>query len=110
MMLTRYAMARPPMRYSDTAGGVFPSFFRRAKGASENSEYRVASGEQRDLVCPRCGGEHFRVVYTRRAPGGKIVRSRECRHCGRRVARKFAKLALQSGRSVAIVPIEQGAI
>ncbi len=41
--------------------------------------------ERRGLVCPRCGCEHFRVVYTRRAPGGKIVRSRECRHCGRRV-------------------------
>ncbi len=43
------------------------------------------SEEQRGLVCPKCGCEHFRVVYTRRAPGGKIVRSRECRHCGRRV-------------------------
>jgi len=42
-------------------------------------------GEQRGRVCPKCGCEHFRVVYTRRALGGKIVRSRECRHCGRRV-------------------------
>lgn len=41
--------------------------------------------ERRGLACPKCGCEHFRVVYTRRALGGKIVRSRECRHCGRRV-------------------------
>jgi transcriptional regulator NrdR family protein len=43
------------------------------------------SDEPRGLVCEKCGCEHFRVFYTRRAPGGKIVRSRECRHCGRRV-------------------------
>jgi len=41
--------------------------------------------EQRGLVCPKCGCEHFRVIYTRRTWGGKIMRSRECRHCGRRV-------------------------
>lgn len=41
--------------------------------------------EARGLVCPRCGCQHFRVIYTRRALGGKVVRSRECRHCGRRV-------------------------
>lgn len=40
--------------------------------------------EQRGLVCPRCGCEHFRVIYTRRALGGRVVRRRECRHCGRR--------------------------
>ncbi len=41
--------------------------------------------EQRGLRCPKCGCEHFRVIYTRRTWGGKIMRSRECRHCGRRV-------------------------
>lgn len=41
--------------------------------------------EQRGLLCPKCGCEHFRVIYTRRTWGGKIMRSRECRHCGRRV-------------------------
>lgn len=47
---------------------------------------RVAKpDEQRGLVCPRCGCEHFRVIYTRRALGGKVVRNRKCRHCGRRV-------------------------
>lgn len=41
--------------------------------------------ERRGLVCPKCGCQHFRVVYTRHARGGRIVRNRECRHCGRRV-------------------------
>ena len=39
----------------------------------------------RGLECPRCGCRHFRVIYTRAAWGGRIVRRRECRHCGRRV-------------------------
>lgn len=43
------------------------------------------SEDQRGLVCPKCGCAHFRVIYTRRALGGKVVRNRECRHCGRRV-------------------------
>lgn len=37
------------------------------------------------LVCPRCGCGHFEVVYTRAAPGGRIIRRRECRHCNRRI-------------------------
>ena len=41
--------------------------------------------ERRGLIGPQCGCEHFRVIYTRPALGGKVVRSRECRHCGRRV-------------------------
>jgi transcriptional regulator NrdR family protein len=41
--------------------------------------------EHRGLVCPKCGCRHFRVIYTRRTWGGKIMRSRECQHCGRRV-------------------------
>jgi len=41
--------------------------------------------EQRGLTCPKCGCTHFFVVYTRHVQGGKIKRSRECRHCGRRV-------------------------
>jgi hypothetical protein len=36
------------------------------------------------LVCRKCGCREFFVVYTRKAPGG-IRRSRQCRHCGRRV-------------------------
>ena len=37
------------------------------------------------LTCRRCGCRHFYVVYTRRAPGGTLVRRRECRNCGRRI-------------------------
>ena len=39
----------------------------------------------RGIACPGCGCRHFRVLYTRRAPGGRLMRRRECRHCGRRV-------------------------
>lgn len=41
--------------------------------------------KKRGLVCPKCACENFRVVYTRRALEGRIVRNRECRHCGRRI-------------------------
>lgn len=41
--------------------------------------------EKRGLECPACGCRHFRVVYTRPASGGRIVRRRECRHCGKRI-------------------------
>lgn len=37
------------------------------------------------LVCPDCGCRHFRVVSTRRALRGRILRRRECRHCGKRL-------------------------
>jgi len=39
----------------------------------------------RGLICPKCGCRHFEVVYTRASPGGKIIRRRECRHCGKRI-------------------------
>lgn len=41
--------------------------------------------DDRGLRCLQCGCGHFHVVYTRKAIGGKLVRRRECRHCGRRV-------------------------
>jgi len=41
--------------------------------------------DQRGLVCRQCGCRHFRVIYTRPAWGGRLVRRRECRHCGRRM-------------------------
>jgi len=40
---------------------------------------------QKGLVCRHCGCRHFRVIYTRRAWGGRIMRRRECRYCGRRM-------------------------
>jgi len=41
--------------------------------------------DQLGLGCRRCGCQHFYVVYTRRAPGGKLIRRRECRNCGQRM-------------------------
>jgi len=41
--------------------------------------------EQKGLECRACGCKHFRVIYTRRASGGRIVRRRECRNCARRI-------------------------
>ena len=40
---------------------------------------------QRGLVCARCGCADFRVLYTRAAWGNRIIRRRECRHCGKRI-------------------------
>ncbi len=39
----------------------------------------------RGLMCRQCGCGHFRVLYTRRALGGRLLRRRECRHCGQRM-------------------------
>jgi hypothetical protein len=36
------------------------------------------------LICPRCGCGHFWVLYTRLRPR-RIMRRRECRHCGRTI-------------------------
>lgn len=46
----------------------------------------------RGLVCRSCGCRHFRVLYTRRAWGGKLLRRRECRHCGRRLTTSETRL------------------
>jgi transcriptional regulator NrdR family protein len=43
------------------------------------------SAEHAGLRCWNCGGHQFRVIYTRAAPGGKIIRRRACRKCGRRI-------------------------
>jgi transcriptional regulator NrdR family protein len=40
---------------------------------------------QRGLKCQACGSRRFRVVYTRPAHDAKIIRSRKCRGCGRRI-------------------------
>jgi len=39
----------------------------------------------RGLECRKCGCKQFYVLYTRATVGGRILRRRECRHCGRRV-------------------------
>ena len=33
--------------------------------------------DERSLRCRHCGCQHFYVIYTRRAAGGKLVRRRE---------------------------------
>lgn len=48
--------------------------------------------DQRGLVCPQCGCRHFEVLYTRRAHGGKLIRRRACRHCGRRITTSETRL------------------
>jgi transcriptional regulator NrdR family protein len=42
-------------------------------------------GDRRGLECRNCGCKHLRVLYTRRAVGGRLLRRRECRHCGKRL-------------------------
>jgi hypothetical protein len=37
------------------------------------------------LRCRRCAHEQLKVVYTRRRPGGKVDRRRECTKCGNRI-------------------------
>lgn len=41
--------------------------------------------EQRGFRCRRCGGERFRVIYTRRVRGAALMRRRECRGCATRI-------------------------
>jgi len=49
------------------------------------TESRTKTKEDYGLVCRSCGCRHFRVVYTRPARGNRVLRRRECRHCGRRM-------------------------
>jgi transcriptional regulator NrdR family protein len=41
--------------------------------------------EQIGLICRNCGGKYFKVIYTRKDKGGKIIRRRQCRKCGKRI-------------------------
>ena len=45
---------------------------------------KIAPSNCKGLECPRCGCRHLYVVYTRQRLK-KILRVRECRHCGRRI-------------------------
>jgi hypothetical protein len=51
----------------------------------EPSQAEGPSGNKRGLECRYCGCKHFHVVYTRPTWGGRIMRRRECRHCGKRM-------------------------
>jgi hypothetical protein len=48
--------------------------------------------DQHGLTCLQCGCRHFEVLYTRRALGGKLIRRRACRHCGRRLTTSETRL------------------
>ena len=50
-----------------------------------NARPEDTAQEKRGLECRVCGCRHFRVLYTRAAWGKRVLRRRECRHCGRRV-------------------------
>ena len=52
---------------------------------TQDNQVQRPQSEQRGLRCPKCGCGHFRVIYTRSTWGGRIMRRRECRHCGRRI-------------------------
>ena len=45
----------------------------------------VKPPDKRGFECISCGCRDFRVLYTRPVWGGRILRRRECRHCGRRI-------------------------
>ena len=46
---------------------------------------KKACDDQRGLRCRECGSQRFRVVYTRARRGGRVVRRRQCRECGKRI-------------------------
>ncbi|MFW6125104.1 MAG: hypothetical protein ACOC46_03055 [Pirellulales bacterium] len=49
------------------------------------SEMQTQQQQETGLICRGCGCRHFRVLYTRSVAGSRIMRRRECRHCGRRI-------------------------
>lgn len=52
--------------------------------ATERNKWNPADSK-RGIECRGCGCKHFRVIYTRPVSGGRLVRRRECRHCGKRM-------------------------
>ena len=55
------------------------------EGPSTERKSWPPSEDKRGLECRYCGCKHFRVIYTRRSWGRRIMRRRECRHCGKRM-------------------------
>jgi len=49
------------------------------------SSLQIQGGGRRGLECPKCGCGHFAVIYTRPVRDNRLMRRRECRHCGRRI-------------------------
>ena len=58
---------------------------RKETAGKPGNSLPMLQGGKRGLECPRCGCRHFHVLYTRAAIGGRILRRRECRYCGRRM-------------------------
>ena len=56
-----------------------------AGGPSRTRFSEEGNRDERGLACRKCGCRHFRVDYTRPAWGGRLIRRRECRHCGKRM-------------------------
>ena len=59
------------------------------KPSLQDYAYRARESEREEdkgLVCAECGCRDFFVVYTRPATRGRIVRRRQCRHCGKRIS------------------------
>lgn len=42
-------------------------------------------GGDRGIRCGDCNGGHFYTLRTTKLPGGRILRERQCRNCGRRI-------------------------
>lgn len=53
--------------------------------ANKTDQPAEAADEEVGLCCRNCGCRHFFVLYTKSVRGGRILRRRECRHCGKRV-------------------------
>jgi len=51
----------------------------------EARRQKTSLADQIGVECRRCGCKHLLVVYTRPRSGGKIMRRRQCRHCGTRM-------------------------
>jgi len=63
-------------------GGNAPGL---ASGPMRTQFSEKGNRDDRGLCCRYCGCRHFRVVYTRPTWRGRIMRRRECRHCGKRM-------------------------
>jgi transcriptional regulator NrdR family protein len=48
-------------------------------------KHPAAAPDPVGLLCRKCGAREFRVIYTRAARDGKIIRRRACRQCGARI-------------------------
>jgi len=52
---------------------------------NDQAQDPLYDSSHRGLICRRCGWPRLRVIYTRAARDGKLVRRRECKNCGTRV-------------------------